>query len=85
MSIFGGVTANDGWVALNCGSTKDAMAWEGCNLKKFITIGGLLSRYYLTGDQAFSCINQLLVPYSRRGLGVWKDSFNYLLSDILLL
>ena len=36
----------------------------------------------LVGDEAFTRTNQLLVPYSGRGLGVWKDSFNYHLSSM---
>ena len=42
--------------------------------------GKLPPLFFLIGDEAFSCTNQLLVPYSGRGLGIWKDSFNFHLS-----
>jgi len=48
----------------------------------FRILGLLPSRYYLIGDEAFSCTNQLLTPYSGRNLGVWKDSFNFHLSSM---
>ena len=66
---------------MNSGSTNDTIAWDLSLLKKIIIDEGRLpNRYYIIGDEAFSCSNQLLVPYSGRGLGPWKDSFNYHLS-----
>lgn len=56
------------------------MAWELSKLKASLDEGKLPDRFFIIGDEAFPCTRQLLVPYSGRGLGVWKDSFNYHLS-----
>jgi hypothetical protein len=64
----------------NTGSTNDTIAWDLSDMKKLLDDGKLHNKFYLIGDEAFSCSNQLLVPYSGRGLGTWKDSFNYHLS-----
>ncbi|MFO0447033.1 MAG: hypothetical protein ACK51L_05105, partial [bacterium] len=34
------------------------------------------------GDEAFVCTNNFLTPYSGRGLGPWKDAFNFYLSSM---
>jgi hypothetical protein len=65
---------------MNTGSTNDIVAWELSEMKRLIDRGQLPDNFYLIGDEAFSCCNQLLVPYSGRSLGPWKDSFNYHLS-----
>jgi hypothetical protein len=65
---------------INTGSTNDVTAWNMCDLKTLLMNGRLPEPYFLIGDEAFSCTNYLLTPYSGRGLGVWKDSFNYHLS-----
>ncbi len=65
----------------NSGSTNDCIAWELSLLKKLVIDEGKLpAQFFLIGDEAFSCVNQFLVPYSGRGLGTWKDSFNFHLS-----
>jgi hypothetical protein len=64
----------------NCGSTNDTVAWELSEMKHLLEQGRLPNRFFLIGDEAFTCTNVLLVPYSGRGLGAWKDSFNYHLS-----
>jgi hypothetical protein len=51
-------------------------------MKMEMDAGRLPSDFYIIGDEAFSCNDQLLVPYGGRGLGVWKDSFNYHLSSM---
>ena len=40
----------------------------------------LPQQFFIIGDEAFNCTNQLLVPYSGRSLGIWRDSFNFHLS-----
>lgn len=65
---------------MNSGSTNDVIAWELSAMKKLIDEGRLPPKYFIIGDEAFICTNQVLVPYSGRGLGPWKDSFNYHLS-----
>ena len=65
----------------NSGSTNDCIAWELSLLKKLVIDEGKLpAQFFLIGDEAFTCVNQFLVPYSGRGLGTWKDSFNFHLS-----
>jgi hypothetical protein len=60
----------------NSGSTNDCIAWELSLLKKLIIDDRRLpEQFFIIGDEAFSCCNQLLVPYSGRGLGSWKDLF----------
>jgi len=65
---------------INSGSTNDSTAWEASAMKRLLEAGRLPGRFFLIGDEAFSCTNQLLVPWPGRGIGVWKDSFNYHLS-----
>jgi hypothetical protein len=65
---------------INSGSTNDVAAWDASAMKRLIEAGRLPPWCYLIGDEAFTCSNQLLVPWPGRGLGPWKDSFNYHLS-----
>ena len=62
------------------GSTHDSLAWQSLWLKQQIDAGRLPSQYFLIGDEAFSCSNQMLSPWPGSGIGRWKDSFNYHLS-----
>lgn len=71
---FYSVTAKDS------GSTHDSQAWGNSTLADCIEKGELPSKYFIIGDEAFSNTQQLLSPYPGRGLGEWKDSFNYWLS-----
>lgn len=63
------------------GGTHDCLAWEGCNMKCVLDDGLLPEKYFVIGDEAFVNTPQFLVPWSGRGLGPWKDSFNYYLSS----
>jgi hypothetical protein len=49
-------------------------------MKRLLEAGELKAPYFFIGDEAFINTTQLLVPWSGRGLEVWKDSFNYHLS-----
>ena len=62
------------------GGTIDYIAWDFCGLKSVLDQGELPNQYYFIGDEAFVNTSQILVPWSGRGLGEWKDSFNYHLS-----
>lgn len=64
----------------NTGSTHDSVAWEISSLQKRIADGDLPPDLFLIGDEAFSCGNQMQSPWPGRGIGRWKDSFNYHLS-----
>lgn len=62
------------------GSTHDSLAWETSGLGKKVAAGALPDPYFIIGDDAFANTDQLLVPWPGRGIGKWKDSFNYWLS-----
>jgi len=62
------------------GSTHDSIAWNLTALSDAIDNGRLPPQFYLIGDEAFSNTDQMLSPWPGRGLGRWKDSFNYWLS-----
>jgi hypothetical protein len=62
------------------GATHDYMAWEVSTLKEMVDESKLPAQYYFIGDEAFVNTNQFLVPWSGRGLGLYRDSFNYHLS-----
>eukprot|EP01138_Halocafeteria_seosinensis_P009305 gb/GECG01009509.1/.p1 GENE.gb/GECG01009509.1/~~gb/GECG01009509.1/.p1 ORF type:complete len:440 (+),score=36.00 gb/GECG01009509.1/:1-1320(+) len=65
---------------ISTGSTNDVLAWDFCEMKHLLDSGELRQQSYRIGDEAFINSQQLLVPWSGRGLEVWKDSFNYHLS-----
>jgi hypothetical protein len=67
-------------VANHAGSTHDIICWESSNIYNALLGEKLDKRYYLGGDEAFTCTAQLISPWSGRGIGRWKDSFNYWLS-----
>lgn len=62
------------------GSTHDYLAWETCSFKNILN--QLPDEYYVIGDEAFVNTNNFLIPWSGRGIGLWKDSFNYHLSSM---
>jgi hypothetical protein len=64
------------------GATHDHMAWSMSSLKRIFDEGRLPKKYYVIGDEAFVNTEQFLVPWSGRGLGLYKDSFNYHLSKM---
>jgi hypothetical protein len=70
------------FVSFSCnwtGSTHDSYAWQGTTLFDKMS-EGKYDPYYIIGDEAFANTNYLLSPWSGRGIGPWKDSFNYWLS-----
>lgn len=81
--VMAGCDADCRFTIFSCkasGSTNDALAWELCNMKQIIEGPSWPNEFYVVGDEAFICTNNFLTPYSGRGLGPWKDSFNYHLS-----
>ena len=60
-----------------------SLAWDLASVKAVIVGGSLPEEFYLIGDEAFVNSQQLLVPWSGRGLGPRKDSFNYHLSAMI--
>ena len=67
-------------VANNSGGTHDALAMELSEFSRFLKSGRLRKDLFIIGDEAFTCIDQVLTPWPGRGLSVWKDAFNYWLS-----
>ena len=61
----------------HCGSIHDIAAWENCNLYDAIRDLVLDPRHVVFEDEAFTNTNQVLSPYSGRGLRRWKDAFSY--------
>lgn len=67
--------------ATHSGSTNDIIAWQDTKLYEALEIDKLLPpKYFFIGDEAFTNTNQLLTPWSGRGLDQYKDSFNFWLS-----
>lgn len=66
--------------AKNTGSTNDNVAWETSALGDALSAKKLAAEYFIGGDEAFTCTESLVSPWHGRGIGVWKDSFNYWLS-----
>ena len=66
--------------AKHTGSTNDNVAWESSALAAALENGQLHPRYFIGGDEAFVCTDYLLSPWHGRGIGQWRDSFNYWLS-----
>ena len=69
------------------GSANDVLAWRWSKMKNDVLSPNngkseslLPRKYFLIGDEAFMCEKQFLVPYSGRGIGSVKDSFNFHLS-----
>jgi len=66
---------------VSAGCANDIMAWKYCYMNNEIIMKNRLpNKYFFIGDEAFTCTKQFLVPYSGRGIGRDKDSFNYHLS-----
>ena len=67
--------------AKHTGSTNDIIAWEESKLKEAVEdLRQLPEQYFFIGDEAFSNTQQFLSPWPGRGLGPFKDSFNFWLS-----
>jgi hypothetical protein len=64
----------------NSGATHDSVAWGGSAFFAALGEGKLDNRYFCIGDEAFSTTDQMLSPWPGRGIGRWKDSFNFWLS-----
>lgn len=83
VNVMAGADVNGIFVMATCnhaGSTHDVIAWEESALYLAVCEGKLPNQFFFIGDDAFNCTNQMLTPWSGRGLGLWKDSFNYWLS-----
>jgi hypothetical protein len=67
-------------VANNSGATHDVVAWNTSAFNTALLDNKLDNWYFCIRDEAFSTTEQMLSPWPGRGLGRWKDSFNYWLS-----
>ncbi len=69
------------WSAKCPGATNDSLCWEVSDYKRLIVDNGKLpSGFYIISDEALPCTEFVLTPFGGRGLGIWRDSFNYHLS-----
>ena len=90
ITILAGCDARGKFMMFSCngsGSANDVLAWRWSKIKNEVLSpnGGkspslLPEKYFFIGDEAFVCEKQLLVPFSGRGIGTMKDSFNFHLS-----
>ncbi len=62
--------------------TNDCLAWDLSSASSVVEDPNWLPDFYVIGDEAFVCTNNFLMPYSVRGLGPWKDAFNFYLSSM---
>ena len=72
------------WYSMaTCGGTHDSLAWKVTKLAQTLEKTPLPYGFFIAGDDAYSCTNQLISPYStqkcRRGQPKWRerDSFNF--------
>ena len=56
-------------------STNDCLAWDVSAASKVVEHDDWPPNFYVIGDEAFVCTNNILTPYSGRSLGRWKDAF----------
>ena len=66
------------WNCKNTGSCNDCNAWDVSAFRESLDL--FPKWIQILGDEAFTCTNQVLVPWSGQGIGKAKDSFNYHLS-----
>jgi len=83
--VLAGCNADCHYNIFSCmysGSTNYCLAWDVSTASKIVEHDDWPSNYYIIGDEAFVCTKNFLTPYSGRGLGPWKDSFNFYLSSM---
>ena len=84
MTVLAGCDARTKFMMFSCngsGSANDILAWRSCHMNnEILKKGRLPTALFFIGDEAFGCEDQLLVPWSGRGIGVEKDAFNFHLS-----
>ena len=69
------------WSSKCPGATNDSLCWDVSDFKRTIIDEGLFPPdFYIVSDEALSCTEIVLTPFGGRGLGDWRDSFNYHLS-----
>jgi hypothetical protein len=66
----------------SCMYSVDCLARDVNAIRKVVEHDDWPSNFYVMGDEAFVCTNNFLTPYSGRGLGPWKDAFNFYLSSM---
>jgi DDE superfamily endonuclease len=69
------------------GSTHDSLAWSCSSLGHRLLSGLSLGEFWIAGDAAYVCSNNLLTPYSKAQihdaeLGPRRDSFNFYQSSL---
>ena len=90
IAVLAGCDARGKSIMLSCngsGSANDALAWRWSRIKTEVlslydgTFPSLLPpNYFFTGDEAFVCERQFIVPLGGNGIGESEDAFNFHLS-----
>ena len=90
ITVLAGCDARGKFMMFSCngsGSANDVLAWRWSAMKNDVVSPDdgkskslLPENYFFIGDEAFVCEKQFLVPFSGRGIGSIKDSFNFHLS-----
>lgn len=68
--------------AICAGSTHDALAYSVSSLKRDIENGRLLGMFYIVGDEAYICTEDLITPITRSIATVYEDNFNFYHSSL---
>lgn len=68
--------------AICTGSTHDSLAFSVSGLKREIDKGILGTCYYIVGDEAYSCTEHIITPFSKSGADTDQDNFNFFLSSL---
>jgi DDE superfamily endonuclease len=69
------------WSCQSAGSANDILAWRYAFInREVVQKGRLPQQYFFIGDEGLGCEDQLLTPWSGRGIGKDKDAFNFHLS-----
>jgi hypothetical protein len=64
------------------GSTHDSLAFSYSDLFEVLVLEKLPNNYFIAADDAYPLLTSLLKPFGKKNLSVWKDSFNYHLSNM---
>ena len=64
------------------GATHDVLAYAVSGLKKDLDSGILGDSFYIVGDEAYTCTEALITPFSRDNAGYDQMNFNFFLSSM---
>ena len=64
------------------GSTHDSTSWECSQLGQEIAAGYMPNRFFLVADDAYCSDEQMIVPFSGKGISRYKGTFNFYQSSL---